>query len=225
VPDLAQGNARRANLYQFSLNNPLRYLDPDGREPSKLKELARWPQDAHHQWKRLTLAERIAVLERMGRYYGRDFAAKFLHHTPSPTLENIHDVLAFPERSPKWFQDRGYRLAQTSADLDSVIEWWVHPSGKEIMKIRELHIRLASPPPPDPLEIPEPVERSRPVVDPPPPDFPQNIPDPVDYSRPVQEGKIGKPQRVGHSAPADQDRNGTVTDEEESAWMVQQNGR
>lgn len=30
VPDAALGDPRRANLYQFSLNNPLRYLDPDG---------------------------------------------------------------------------------------------------------------------------------------------------------------------------------------------------
>jgi RHS repeat-associated protein len=31
IPDLTIGkSARRANLYQFSLNNPLRYMDPDG---------------------------------------------------------------------------------------------------------------------------------------------------------------------------------------------------
>ncbi len=33
VPDLAWDEPRRANLYSFSLNNPLRYYDPDGREP------------------------------------------------------------------------------------------------------------------------------------------------------------------------------------------------
>jgi RHS repeat-associated protein len=33
VPDLAQSSTpRRASLYTFSLNNPLRYLDPDGRD-------------------------------------------------------------------------------------------------------------------------------------------------------------------------------------------------
>ncbi len=33
VPDLAKlGSSRRANLYTFSLQNPLRYLDPDGRD-------------------------------------------------------------------------------------------------------------------------------------------------------------------------------------------------
>ena len=31
APDAA-GNPRRANLYQFSLSNPLRYIDPDGRD-------------------------------------------------------------------------------------------------------------------------------------------------------------------------------------------------
>jgi RHS repeat-associated protein len=35
VPDAAQmSTPRRANIYQFSLNNPLRYLDPDGLDPS-----------------------------------------------------------------------------------------------------------------------------------------------------------------------------------------------
>ncbi len=32
APDLAYGEPRRAGLYTFSLNNPLRYVDPDGRD-------------------------------------------------------------------------------------------------------------------------------------------------------------------------------------------------
>ncbi len=32
APDLAYDQPRRMNLYSFSLNNPMRYLDPDGRE-------------------------------------------------------------------------------------------------------------------------------------------------------------------------------------------------
>jgi RHS repeat-associated protein len=32
APDLAKSTPRRANLYQFSLSNPLRYIDPDGRD-------------------------------------------------------------------------------------------------------------------------------------------------------------------------------------------------
>ncbi len=32
-PDLAWDEPRRGNLYTFSMNNPLRYLDPDGRNP------------------------------------------------------------------------------------------------------------------------------------------------------------------------------------------------
>lgn len=34
VPDLAEANPRRMTLYAFSLNNPVRYLDPDGRDPT-----------------------------------------------------------------------------------------------------------------------------------------------------------------------------------------------
>lgn len=35
VPDLAGGEPRRMNLYTFSLNNPLVYVDPDGLTPDK----------------------------------------------------------------------------------------------------------------------------------------------------------------------------------------------
>jgi hypothetical protein len=154
---------------------------------SFLKELARWPNQAHQQWKRLGLAERIEVLEQMGRRYGRAFAKEFQQHTASPTLEGTDYGPGFPEQTHRWFQARGYRLAQTSAGLDSVLEWWVHPSGRVISKIRELP---KGPPPPEPEpkepKKPEPVEVQPPthVVDPPPPDFPKDIPDPIDYSRP-----------------------------------------
>jgi hypothetical protein len=161
------------------------------RRLSFLKELAKWPNQAHQQWKHLGIAERIAVLEEMGRRYGRAFAAEFQQHTASPTLEGIDYGPGFPEQTHRWFQARGYRLAQTGAGLDSVLEWWVHPSGRVIMKIRE----LPKGPPPEPEtepeepEEPEPVEVEPPkeVVDPPPPDFPKDIPEPIDYSRPRKE--------------------------------------
>ena len=34
APDLAYDQPRRMNLYSFSLNNPLRYVDPDGKNPA-----------------------------------------------------------------------------------------------------------------------------------------------------------------------------------------------
>ncbi len=34
APDLAYDQPRRMSLYAFSLNNPVRYLDPDGRDPA-----------------------------------------------------------------------------------------------------------------------------------------------------------------------------------------------
>ncbi|MBA2724969.1 MAG: hypothetical protein H0U53_03170 [Actinobacteria bacterium] len=40
APDAAmRSTPRRANLYQFSLNNPLRYIDPDGREAIDYNQL------------------------------------------------------------------------------------------------------------------------------------------------------------------------------------------
>jgi RHS repeat-associated protein len=35
APDAAWKNPRRANLYQFTLSNPVRYVDPDGRDAQK----------------------------------------------------------------------------------------------------------------------------------------------------------------------------------------------
>lgn len=150
---------------------------PERRRVAFLKELAKWPYDAHQHWKRLGFAERMAVLEHMRRYYGGDFAAKFLQYTASPTLEEIDFGPGFPEQTAQWFQARGYRLAQTGAGLDSTLEWWVHPSGKVIMKIREL--REGAPPPQAPSPQPQP------VIDPPPADFPTDLPEPIDYSRPA----------------------------------------
>jgi RHS repeat-associated protein len=42
VPDLAWDEPRRANLYSFSLNNPLRYYDPDGRDSCNGKPDCKW---------------------------------------------------------------------------------------------------------------------------------------------------------------------------------------
>jgi RHS repeat-associated protein len=36
APDAAWAQPQRANLYAFSLNNPVRYVDPDGRDPDSL---------------------------------------------------------------------------------------------------------------------------------------------------------------------------------------------
>jgi RHS repeat-associated protein len=40
TPELAVDEPRRGNLYTFSLNNPVRYLDPDGRDPKKKETYA-----------------------------------------------------------------------------------------------------------------------------------------------------------------------------------------
>jgi RHS repeat-associated protein len=42
VPDLAWDEPRRANLYSFSLNNPLRYIDPDGRDSCNGRPDCKW---------------------------------------------------------------------------------------------------------------------------------------------------------------------------------------
>jgi RHS repeat-associated protein len=48
VPDLSKRTPRRAGLYEFSLNNPLRYLDPDGHD-TKTDRTGGHPQINHHR--------------------------------------------------------------------------------------------------------------------------------------------------------------------------------
>jgi hypothetical protein len=94
-----------------------------------LKELAMWPEQAHTHWKRLSDGEKIMVRMMMGERYGQAFGDAFVKFTKSGAkLESHHYGPGFPEHTPEWFKERGFRLAQR----DTLNDWWVHPSGYNV---------------------------------------------------------------------------------------------
>src|SRR5450755_4739139 len=55
---------------------------------AQLRELAKWPAQAHAEWNKLTQPERIAVFENISKLYGGDFAKKFLEFTKSGSRQD-----------------------------------------------------------------------------------------------------------------------------------------
>jgi hypothetical protein len=101
---------------------------------TELRELARWPGDAHRAWKKLTTMDRVAVLEGMGKLYGKAFADSFLKFTKGgQKLEQHHYVTAQAHQTPQWFENLGYKLAQSS----TYQQWWVHPNGHLVFLVLE----------------------------------------------------------------------------------------
>ena len=93
---------------------------------SEMREMARWPGEAHRVWKRLTLDEQTAVTLQMAAEHGEVFARKFLEYTRSGARSDWSTLGGpFPEYTLDWFKAHGYELAQK----DAVNQWWVHPSG------------------------------------------------------------------------------------------------
>lgn len=131
---------------------------------AQLRELAKWPAQAHAEWNKLTQPERIAVFENMSKLHGGDFAKKFLEFTKSGSRQDgAYYGPHFPEHTPQWFAERGFKLAQR----DSVHDWWVHPSGYSITANRD-----GSPWKPgtyDPKPTPPKIDVPPPKIDPPPP--------------------------------------------------------
>jgi len=96
------------------------------RNDAQLKELAKWPGDAHRVWKRLSGTERMALSIHMANRYGKDFAQQFLKFTESGARDEWATFGGpFPEYTPDWFKKRGYSLVQK----DIANQWWAHPSG------------------------------------------------------------------------------------------------
>lgn len=93
-----------------------------------LRELAKWPHEAHEKWKRLSGSKQVVVLIYMAGNYGKTFASRFLTHARSGSSKS---VLRYYGRgisfiTPEKLKKGGYELAHR----DVIHEWWVHPSGK-----------------------------------------------------------------------------------------------
>jgi hypothetical protein len=96
----------------------------------ELKALAQWPGDAHRVWKRLTGRERVALLTHMSNRYGTDFSNQFYKFTETGAKDEYLTFAGpFPEYTPEWFRQHGYRLVQKGL----FNQWWTQPSGRVMM--------------------------------------------------------------------------------------------
>jgi len=104
----------------------------EARRVARLRELARWPGDAHSAWPKLSSSDRTLVLLQMAANYGDAFASQFLEEVKkkrkSPAVNDYFGRGTGP--NSKEIRARGLRLAQK----DSVHEWWVHPSGRTLIR-------------------------------------------------------------------------------------------
>lgn len=122
------------------------------RQEQRLKELAKWPHDAHRAWRKLDALERNLVVWQMAAKYGQEFAKQFLAHAGKPKTDD--DLLRHyfgrgVGPTSATIRARGMRLAQK----DSIHEWWVHPDGRSITRN---HLDDApTPPAPPPRPKPE----------------------------------------------------------------------
>src|SRR5262245_24471088 len=138
--------------YVASPRSDDRLGDLTARQEERLKELAKWPADAHRAWRRLDALERNLVIWQMAAKYGEKFAKEFL--TTAGTRKTDDDLLQhYFGRSvgpaPGTLPARGFRLAQK----DSIHEWWVHPGGRSI--VRNYLDDVPTPPAPPPKPRPE----------------------------------------------------------------------
>lgn len=99
---------------------------------NRLKEMAKWPEKAHNAFKRLGLMEKNLVAVQMAAKYGSDFAKSFLaqlgKRKPQDMVSHYYGIGVGPK--PARLLERGFKLAQK----DSIHEWWVHPSGEEVVR-------------------------------------------------------------------------------------------
>jgi hypothetical protein len=143
-----------------------------------LEEWATWPRRAHEQWKRLGVLERGAVLERMRRRYGRDFADQFRKYAQAGKHDFDSRGCEMPVCTPEQYLKQGYKIAERAQYQIEL----VHPSGRSrylfgghpTAKPADQDVE----PPPEEPPIEEPPE----VVDPPPPDLLQTDEPPIDFS-------------------------------------------
>ena len=100
----------------------------------RLREMAKWVWLAHKAWKKLSNTDRLQVLNQIGNNYGTKFADEFLKFTQGGAKPDNRDyVTSLPHQTPKWFEDRGYRLLSRSDKQ----QWWIHPSGQQIYLVME----------------------------------------------------------------------------------------
>jgi hypothetical protein len=172
------GNRSLARLIATAklARQPQKRRDPT---TADLEEWAKWPNQAHQQWKRLGTWERIAVFERMRRRYGKDFAEQFRKYAEAGKADLDSRGCEMPVCMPDPYLKQGYKVAErASYQIDLV-----HPSGRR----RYLFGGHSTSKPPEdevPPDDEPPIEEPPDEVDPPPPDLLRPTEPPIDFSRP-----------------------------------------
>jgi hypothetical protein len=174
----AVGNRSLARLIAAGklARRPRKRRDPT---TADLEEWAKWPNQAHEHWKRLGALERIAVLERMRRRYGKDFADLFRRHADTGKADLDARGCEMPVCMPDQYLKQGYKVA----DRSQYQIWLVHPSGRWRYLFGGHPTNKPSEPevPPD---VEPPIEEPPVIVDPPPDDLLRTDEPPIDYSQP-----------------------------------------
>lgn len=229
-PDSAYSDPRLSNLYSFSKNNPIRYLDPDGRKPlaAHIAETLSNP-----------IVVQAAQNASRGGPAGRGAAAAI-------TAIAIGSAVAASfadESTPVGKLIKANNLQQTVADIVDTYDFDFDFGSQDVVPLSIGNLPTGYDPPvagnpyrdnPYPDHIPP--EKTDKVVPLPPPGYvplpmPPPGPDPKrlppmrklpDRKQPRQLAeKTGSkaPPASTKTAPADGDRDGKVTDDEESNWM------
>jgi hypothetical protein len=143
------------------------------RSDKALRELAVWPDEALSKWKHLNEDERSTVMLHMFAKYGDAFMRLFQEYAlgkRTPKIEtDVRVARQWPDITPEWFAQRGYRFAGYTPVGSGRIEYWVHPSGKQIRRTTipeaqargsEPEERLTESPEPEPAENPQRIDPS-----------------------------------------------------------------
>jgi len=120
-------------MYLYSNSNSgARLGDSASAVNARLKEMAKWPEKAHLAWKRLSTDDRRFVVMQMVANYGGEFAKSFLRLAGTKTDKDLVNKYFGRETgpTPPRLEAQGFRLAQQ----DSVNQWWVHPSGVNVVR-------------------------------------------------------------------------------------------
>lgn len=116
----------------FVQRSPDRPTKAEHRREQRLKELAKWTSDAHVAWKKLNAVDRNLVVLQMVSNYGVSFASEFLKEVAKGKAHDLvtHYFGRGVGPKPDKLVAGGFQLAQK----DSVHEWWVHPSGRTVVR-------------------------------------------------------------------------------------------
>ncbi len=145
-----------------------------------IADLARDPGEAHQAWKKLSPADRSAVMEKMEANYGKNFARQFAEIANKGKAEVVtRNYQPGTGPSPAQLTAQGYRLGwKTMGNAGVELEFWLQPSGKTVARDISTWNPGATPQGPPASSSNSSTEGARQVgpIEPPPPEDPRDKP-------------------------------------------------